>query len=93
MSETVQTTWNTPPAKRSMRDIATEIAEQNGFKLHDLVGVSRCQPVARVRHQAFHAIMATGRFSTPQVGRFFGGRDHTTIIHGVRRHAERMASQ
>lgn len=31
--------------------------------------------------------------SFPQIAKYFGGRDHTTVIHGVRAHAKRMAME
>ena len=36
-----------------------------------------------IRQEAWYLIYATGRFSYGQIGRYFGGRDHTTIMYGI----------
>jgi hypothetical protein len=52
--------------------------------------------VCLARHEAYHAVRsiktAAGEpvFSYPQIGAFFGGRDHSTIIHGVQAHEQRL---
>ena len=75
----------------SMRDIASDVAGRFGYRLTDLTGVSRKQDVSIVRHMAMYLIYETGRYSYPQIGRFFN-RDHTTVIHACRRHTERLST-
>lgn len=38
------------------------------------------------------ALCQDERFSTPVIGRYFGGRDHTTILHGIRQHRAKMSA-
>lgn len=53
--------------------------------------------VARARHEAMWIMRKVLRrravnrrsYSYPAIGQIFGGMDHSTVIHGVRRHAER----
>jgi chromosomal replication initiator protein len=79
-----------PNPKPTMREMAMEVAEKHGVTLEDLQGPSRTQKLATARQEAMARIYATGRYSTTQVGRFFGGRDHTTVMHGCRAHARRL---
>lgn len=51
----------------------------------DMVGQTRQPQVSRPRHVVMYlAKELTGR-SLPEIGRLLGGRDHTTILHGVRK--------
>lgn len=77
------------PPPPTMREIATEVATKHGLTLDELRGPQRARRFAHPRQEAFALAMATGRFSTPQVGRFFGDRDHATVIYGVRAYEAR----
>lgn len=70
-----------PPAA----PIVARVADLTGIPVAHLKGVSRQYRVARARQIAcFVAQRFTGR-SLPQIGRALGGRDHTTVLHGIRR--------
>lgn len=75
----------------SMTEITKPIAEAHGVTLADLQGPSKVAHLARARQEVMHSLHKTGRWSSVQIGRFLGGRDHATILYGVRRHAWRMA--
>ena len=79
---------------QSMREIATLVAERHGLTLEELRGPSRKHRVSRPRQEAMAFMRAEGRFSYPQIARYFG-KDHTTVLHAVRAHAARyeMAEQ
>lgn len=69
--------------------IAREVAEQHGFTVDQLVGPSPRHDLARARFCAWNRIRTEVRFrglppSLPQIGKWFG-RDHTSILHGLRR--------
>jgi chromosomal replication initiator protein len=49
----------------------------------DLIGPSRKQPLARSRQIAMYLCRENTDLSLPKIGRAFGGRDHTTVIHAV----------
>lgn len=74
----------------TMREIATDVARRRGVTLDEMIRPGSCRELAEARWEAFHEIRRQTRYSLPQIGRFFGGRDHTTVLHGLRRHAERM---
>lgn len=68
----------------TMREISEAVAARYGLPIEQLKGPDRKRSVAWARQEAFDAIYATGRYSLPQIGRYFN-RDHTTVLHGVRR--------
>lgn len=85
--------WDTAGAvvRWTMARIATDVARRHGITVDQLRGVRRCQALSRARQEAMHLMMQMGTVSSTQVGRFLGGRDHTTILHGVKAHARRAA--
>lgn len=90
MSGPVLSIWKGEiPRNERMIDIATRIAGLYGVTLDDLKGRSQARMYSDPRLHAYAAIYATGRFSTTQIGRFFG-RDHSTVSDGIRAHNERM---
>jgi chromosomal replication initiator protein len=76
----------------TMREIATRIADKHGVSISDLKCESRVRKIAWARQEAYAEIQALTTFSTPQIGNWFGGRDHSTVIFGIRRHKEREAA-
>ena len=75
----------------AIADIITEVASHYGFTVAMMIGDRRSRPLVLARHLAYwRAARETGA-SLTAIGRAFGDRDHTTILHGIRRHEERMA--
>ncbi len=56
-------------------------AEQFGFEIADLVGKSRRRPLVTARQIAMYQARQLTEHSFPTIGREFGGRDHTTVMH------------
>lgn len=78
----------------TVRAVVADVAFQHGYTPADLIGQERHRAVCRARQHAYWAVrQAKPHLSYPQIGRFFGGRDHTTIMHGVAAHEERMAGE
>ncbi|MEZ0260723.1 MAG: chromosomal replication initiator protein DnaA [Alphaproteobacteria bacterium] len=75
----------------SVEDIQKKVAEHYGIRMADMHSPRRARPVARPRQVAMYLCKALTSHSLPEIGRKFGGRDHTTIIHGVRKVEELMA--
>ena len=78
-------------ARPRMSDMLDRVASHNGLSRSELIAPGRRQHVS-VPRQAFMAAAIGAGFSYPQVGRFLGGRDHSTIIHGVEAHRRRYAA-
>ena len=49
----------------------------------DFEGPSRRQPLARARQVAMYLCRQLTDLSLPRIGTLFGGRDHTTVLHGI----------
>jgi chromosomal replication initiator protein len=78
--------------KVSIEEIQRKVAEHYHIRLADLVGPKRLRSFARPRQVAMYLAKTMTSRSLPDIGRRFGGRDHTTIIHGVRKIEELMGS-
>ena len=78
--------------KITIEEIQRKVSEYYNIRLSDMIGPKRLRSIARPRQVAmFLAKQLTPR-SLPEIGRRFGGRDHTTIMHGVRRIEELKAT-
>ncbi len=66
-------------------DIQKAASEHFGLKQADLISERRTRSVARPRQAAMWLAKHLTTRSLPDIGRRFGGRDHTTVIHAVRR--------
>ncbi len=65
--------------------IQKTVAEHFGLKQADLISERRARAVARPRQAAMWLAKQITTRSLPDIGRRFGGRDHTTVLHAVRR--------
>ncbi|WP_374574969.1 chromosomal replication initiator protein DnaA [Phenylobacterium sp.] len=65
--------------------IQKAVAEHYGLKQADLISERRARAVARPRQAAMWLAKQITTRSLPDIGRRFGGRDHTTVLHAVRR--------
>ena len=61
------------------------VAEHYALKQADLISERRPRAVARPRQVAMWLAKQITTRSLPDIGRRFGGRDHTTVLHAVRR--------
>ena len=78
--------------KVTIDEIIRKVADHYNLRMSDLLSARRARQVARPRQVAMYlAKMLTSR-SLPDIGRRFGGRDHTTVIHAVRRIEELRAT-
>ena len=72
-------------------DIQKATAEHFGLKQVDLISERRNRAIARPRQAAMWLAKQLTTRSLPDIGRRFGGRDHTTVLHAVRRIEELKA--
>ena len=66
-------------------EIQRKVAEHYNVKLSDMASPRRARNVARPRQIAMFLCKELTDKSLPEIGKKFGGRDHTTIMHGVKR--------
>jgi chromosomal replication initiator protein len=78
--------------KITIEEIQRKVAEHYNIRLSDMIGPKRVRTIARPRQIAMYLAKQLTSRSLPEIGRRFGGRDHTTIMHGVRKVEELMTS-
>jgi chromosomal replication initiator protein len=71
--------------KVTIDEIQRRVAEYYAIKLSDLLSARRAREVARPRQVAMYLAKRLTPRSLPEIGRRFGGRDHTTVMHAVKR--------
>lgn len=65
----------------NIRDL---VAQYYGISAKDLMGKKRARNIARPRQMAMALIRELTQDSFPEIGQFFGGRDHTTVMHACK---------
>jgi chromosomal replication initiator protein len=73
-------------------EIQKTTCEYYGLKQADLISPGRARALARPRQAAMWLAKQLTTRSLPDIGRRFGGRDHTTVLHAVRRIEELRAA-
>ena len=71
--------------KISIEEIQRRVAEHYNIRLSEMIGPKRLRNFARPRQVAMYLCKQMTSRSLPEIGRRFGGRDHTTVMHGVKR--------
>jgi chromosomal replication initiator protein len=71
--------------KITVEEIQRKVSDHYNIRLSDLIGPKRVRTFARPRQIAMYLCKQLTSRSLPEIGRRFGGRDHTTIMHGVKR--------
>jgi chromosomal replication initiator protein len=66
-------------------EIQKRVAEHFNIRLSDMGSERRSRAVARPRQVAMYLAKQLTTRSLPEIGRKFGGRDHTTVMHAVRK--------
>lgn len=74
------------------RDVLEFVAADHGLSLTVMLSARRTRDLARPRQVAMYVMRTVcPHLSYPEIGRRMGGRDHTTILHGVRKIEELMS--
>jgi chromosomal replication initiator protein len=66
-------------------EIQRKVAEHYNLRMTDMHSARRARNVARPRQVAMYLAKQLTARSLPEIGRKFGGRDHTTVMHAVRK--------
>lgn len=68
------------------RTIIERVSSASGIPYREIVSASRMRPIAAARMLAMYEVrIRRPDLSLPQIGKLFGGRDHTTVLHAVRK--------
>ena len=76
----------------SIEEIQKRVAEYFNIKLAEMSSARRSRQVARPRQVAMYLAKQLTSRSLPEIGRKFGGRDHTTVMHAVKKVEELAVS-
>jgi chromosomal replication initiator protein len=68
----------------TIEEIQRRVAEHYNIKLSEMSSERRARAVARPRQVAMYLAKQLTTRSLPEIGRKFGGRDHTTVMHAIR---------
>jgi chromosomal replication initiator protein len=71
--------------KVTIEEIQKRVAEHYSIRFADMHSPRRARAVARPRQVAMYLAKQLTSRSLPEIGRKFGGRDHTTVMHAVRK--------
>ena len=84
---------NTVKAPVTARAILAATAELFSFTVEQITGGSRRRPLVDSRQIAMYVTRNMTDLSYPEIGRAFGNRDHTTVIHAVRKIEHHMTER
>ena len=71
--------------KVTIDEIIRKVSDHYNLRMTDLLSPRRARSVARPRQVAMFLAKTLTSKSLPEIGRRFGGRDHTTVIHAVKK--------
>jgi chromosomal replication initiator protein len=105
-SELTRQPIDTELAERALQDLIPQTEHEippplimeetaNYFQLStgDLVSKSRSRPLTQARHIAMYLMRECTGLSLVKIGEIFGGRDHTTALHGIKKVEDEMRSR
>ncbi len=69
----------------TVEEIQRKVAEHYNLRLADMASSRRTRSIARPRQVAMYLAKQLTQMSLPEIGRKFGGKDHTTVMHAVKR--------
>jgi chromosomal replication initiator protein len=69
----------------SIDEIQKKVAQHYNVRVSDMSSARRARAIARPRQVAMYLCKQLTARSLPEIGRKFGGRDHTTVMHAVRK--------
>lgn len=80
------------PILQPIERIIREVGKQHGFTYSQMIGQRRQRDLVEARQAAYWRCKVETGASYPVIGRAFGNRDHSTILHGVAEHEARQVA-
>lgn len=74
--------------RRQVQQVLVDVAVEHGVTIGDLIGPSRAYVTAQARQEVMYRLRLMG-LPLKTIGWHLGGRDHSTVHHGVNIHIER----
>jgi chromosomal replication initiator protein len=69
--------------KVTPQKVIATVAQSSGFRVKDLIGLSRKAPLVQARHIAMYLLRNDLELPLMRIGEIFGNRDHTTVMHAT----------
>jgi chromosomal replication initiator protein len=88
VQETLAKTAQHSQPRSLLQGIVGRVAKLYGVKPKELLGASRVRAILVPRQVAMYVAQRFAKCSFAEIGRFFGGRDHTTVMNAVKKVAE-----
>lgn len=85
VQEVLQDLLRANDRKVTIDDIKRRVADYYNVKMTEMDSARRARVIARPRQIAMYLCKALTSRSLPEIGRKFGGRDHTTVMHAVKK--------
>ena len=82
--------FSQPRERVTIQHIIDVTAEKFGFRPDELIGKKRTARVNKARQIAMFICRDMTEASLPQIGEAFGGRSHTTVLHGINKIEEEL---
>lgn len=87
-----------PQKPTSSAALITMICAKHGITRDELMSMSRGRDIVRCRQECCYELrqrieIKGEPISLPAIGRLLGGLDHTTVLHGIRKHAQLIADE
>ena len=79
-------------ARQKAERILEEVAREHGLSVGDIDGSGREAHIVAARGQAIRRVERETQLTLKQIGRLFGGLDHSTVIHHLRNGARDAAA-
>ncbi|MDF1793542.1 MAG: chromosomal replication initiator protein DnaA [Thalassobaculaceae bacterium] len=76
----------------TIEEIQRQVASHYNIRISDMYSARRARAIARPRQIAMYLSKQLTQRSLPEIGRKFGGRDHTTVMHAVKKVDELRAT-
>lgn len=95
----ISITWSDPSAPTApatqalvgvLANIIMDVCCKRNVTYHEMIGKRRSKRIAIPRQEAYWRCSKETAASLPAIGRAFGDRDHTTVLHGIRQHEQRL---
>lgn len=75
---------------KSSRFIIEMTAKKYRVSVAEIKGHRRDKFIVKARHECFYRLSKELGYSLPQIGKMLGGKDHTSVLSGIRRHEMRL---
>ncbi len=72
------------------RRIVREVSLKHGVSKEAMESETRATPAVKARQEAFYRLRHETSWAFARIGRFLGDRDHTTVMHAIKRHQRKL---